>query len=126
MRISDWSSDVCSSDLSSSGNGKSGREALTREDPGNSAINLADLSFHVAGLKRIKGGILAGDAGDMNIIADPPCLAVAKRLFDIGPRVDDAVRAHRTGLALGRASGRESVCQYVSISVVAGSVKQKN
>src|SRR3546814_18133316 len=77
MRISDWSSDVCSSDLAPVG-------AL--------------------------GRAFAGKHAD--------------RVFAAAP-----VRIHAAGVRIvaeiGRASCRERVCQYVSISVVAVSLKKK-
>src|SRR3546814_19618544 len=39
---------------------------------------------------------------------------------DVGSRIDDAY-----GQEIGRASGRERVCQYVEIAVVAVSIKKK-
>src|SRR3546814_15109528 len=87
MRISDWSSDVCSSDLI----------ALDRATLGN----------------------WAGRAGfHLRPIAERMCwhLADAERLF-----MDET-----TAPEIGRASCRERVCQYLSISVVAVSLKTKN
>src|SRR3546814_20958075 len=90
MRISDWSSDVCSSDLFSS----------------------ARAAVRAAFRPR----------------------AVRDRRRRIGPaiRAASATAGHRRPLypaanraEIGRASCRERVCQYVSISVVAGSLKQK-
>src|SRR3546814_15749142 len=74
LRISDWSSDVCSSDL------------LTPLRGGDLHMNRRDFIKTVA----------AGSAAT---------LAAEKQI--------------------GRASCRERVCQYVSISVVAGSLKKK-
>src|SRR3546814_2724046 len=96
MRISDWSSDVCSSDLIA-----------------NSEI------FRQRDLNR---------------------LAVRKRLVDVelidreivleGTGVGDLDHLARSRLKLlgkiGRASCRERVCQYVSISVVDVALKRKN
>src|SRR3546814_12887245 len=77
MRISDWSSDVCSSDLSARW-----RRALARASPPR---------------------------------ADRP--ARGRRCRAAAPR--------RRSAEIGRASCRERVCQYVSISVVAVSLKKK-
>src|SRR3546814_19036478 len=84
MRISDWSSDVCSSDLLAS--------ARPLHHP-----------------RRRGRGCAAGGG-------DPP--------FRIWPRPDrDRPRIRSDGDEIGRASCRERVCQYVSISVVAVSLK---
>src|SRR3546814_18902603 len=91
MRISDWSSDVCSSDLSG------GRCFF--EDP-----------FGV--ISMLKACSTTG----------------AHR----SSRTPDGEHCHRGGddphrsAQIGRASCRERVCQYVSISVVAVSLKKKN
>src|SRR3546814_8993840 len=78
MRISDWSSDVCSSDLS--------------------------LDIDPSRL------VLAGDSAGATLAA-----VTALRLRDEGG----------AAVQIGRASCRERVCQYVSISVVAASLKKK-
>src|SRR3546814_20045180 len=79
MRISDWSSDVCSSDLPEAVAG-AGAPARSR-------------------YLRVDGG------GEEALGADPVAGADAREI--------------------GRASCRERVCQYVSISVVAVSLKKK-
>src|SRR3546814_16899674 len=102
MRISDWSSDVCSSDLLI--------EILA------DALG-ADVELHVdlgCGLPLIDGGrARIFERQILHILRDEPdrrtvVLAVAQRFGEIG-----------------RASCRERVCQYVSISVVAVSLKKK-
>src|SRR3546814_19302204 len=75
MRISDWSSDVCSSDLPA---------------------------------RLVQDGSV-------------PALRVAGRTHPPGVAVPAAVVERE----IGRASCRERVCQYVSISVVAASLKQQ-
>src|SRR3546814_18093549 len=83
MRISDWSSDVCSSDLSA--------------EP----FRYADIAFNDRRERRFS----------IFFRADPPSRAAS---HDRG----------RSRLPeIGRASCRERVCQYVEISVVAGSLK---
>src|SRR3546814_20880716 len=94
MRISDWSSDVCSSDLHD--------EVVI--------VELADLDQ--AGLDAV-----------------PAVLVVQHhRLPHEGFELGDAVSALDDVIVviareIGRASCRESVCQYVSISVAAVSLK---
>src|SRR3546814_20017126 len=86
MRISDWSSDVCSSDLATNEAGRQpcglvgGKDFLHHGQPGQAGI------------------------GDQQrpLPAEVPA-----------------------GLQIGRASCRERVCQYVSISVVAVSLKKQ-
>src|SRR3546814_7427720 len=91
MRISDWSSDVCSSDL-----------GLLADNDGHRAAVLGIGGF---GRTEFGGAFLA--------IADHVDAA----------RVDAERR--QVIFQIGRASCRERVCQYVSISVVAVSLKKK-
>src|SRR3546814_14476643 len=93
MRISDWSSDVCSSDLRSPQGTVVGRPGPL---PVLQAAGKGKVRMAVAG--RRQGGGDAGAAGD------------AGR----GDRLADAEAD-----LIGSASCRERVCQYVSISVVA-------
>src|SRR3546814_15040003 len=104
MRISDWSSDVCSSDL---------RRFL------HPAHRLADVAGEglVGAEEEMK---VRFDAEDelLHEIADRRIGGQAERL--VADKVADMVGAARR--QIGRASCRERVCQYVSISVVAGSL----
>src|SRR3546814_13110069 len=89
MRISDWSSDVCSSDLS--------------------------LPCHPPSCQ---------------CLGDQPPRVVAPEQRDEAAHARPGARSEqrlieRPEPELGRASCRERVCQYVSISVVAASLKQK-
>src|SRR3546814_15853765 len=96
MRISDWSSDVCSSDLA------------TLPDRGR-----AERPHHRQPLPEGRGAARAMIAMALAL------LAVVALVAAVGPA---------TGYAdgqIGRASCRERVCQYVSISVVAVSLKKK-
>src|SRR3546814_15854788 len=101
MRISDWSSDVCSSDLNGGQTGGFGA--------GQALGAMAEIADR-AGLRAI-----GADAGfrDVEInLHDPP---LAPDRFD----------QQREPGQIGRASCRERVCQYVWISVVAGYLKKK-
>src|SRR3546814_20877980 len=99
MRISDWSSDVCSSDLI----GHEAQQHLRRGLAADAAIDDA-----LAEQRRVGGLPHFGD-----------------RIADEHQFLRDALeRAVR--VEIGRASCRERVCQYVSISVVAVSLKKKN
>src|SRR3546814_21142330 len=96
MRISDWSSDVCSSDLKdhpvkSQGGQGSGRKRALR---------------HVTRVRK-------GNA--------TPCKIKIGRLADLFKASRSDFWQHSG--KIGRESCRERVCQYVYISVVAGSLK---
>src|SRR3546814_17819409 len=94
MRISDWSSDVCSSDLEMM---PRGRVDELHRDPHPAA------GASQAALQKVADAEIA-----------PRLLRV--RLAPLEPD---------GGVQIGRASGRERGCQYVSISVVAVSLKQQ-
>src|SRR3546814_17376745 len=93
MRISDWSSDVCSSDL---------RDQTDQDRPQNS--------------KPVSFG--EGPQARLEMHSRPPITRIPRR-----PRSRPARRRRRP---IGRASCRERVCQYVSISVVDVSLKNKD
>src|SRR3546814_18333670 len=96
MRISDWSSDVCSSDLL--------RESEERYRLASHATNdvIWDWSHRTDRIEWGNG-------------------AVSEQHHEEHPTVQ-----HGNAGQIGRASCRERVCQYVSISVVAVSLKKKN
>src|SRR3546814_12435015 len=111
MRISDWSSDVCSSDLDDRAPA-AGATARTGDDAGGRGLGGRDLPGIGlplrAGEDRDSAGRPAG------VVPHPPGLPDADRPGpDRGPEI-------------GRASCRGRVGQYVSISVVAVSLKKKN
>src|SRR3546814_21021028 len=100
LRISDWSSDVCSSDLS-------GEEIPVRADIG-SLMPIA--------------GLPGGDWVGYHYSSTQPGELVRIALSPHGaPRLTRLSRARE----IGRASCRESVCQYVSISVDDASLKKQ-
>src|SRR3546814_15226735 len=96
MRISDWSSDVCSSDLA---------ERHHRLDAGHTRQALMDLD------QRIPPDEVARKPQLMDDLLQPKLLGL----------VDDDEQHLVVQLRdqIGRASCREGECQYVSISVVA-------
>src|SRR3546814_20128596 len=115
MRISDWSSDVCSSDLA-------GPHFIHRN---------FDRHTRFCGLSGVDGERSGGHAEQADIIAE------AKMVDGKGHlcvhRIDGIVASLHAGrawcawqgrgvLQLGSASCRERVCQYVYISVVAVSL----
>src|SRR3546814_16902383 len=103
MRISDWSSDVCSSDLQRRSIGKCNSKSIE-------GIHQAD---------RIS------EIGELSIVE----FGSGSRVVGIGNAgFGDACYSFRPGMSVeqnGRASGRASVCQYGYISVDAVDLKQK-
>src|SRR3546814_15561209 len=100
MRISDWSSDVCSSDL-----------APVRSAAGAANYFAKDDYYTVEGSSEVS--LWAGEgATDLGLS---------------GEVTKDGFEAILNGSLpeIGRASCRERVCQYVYISVVAVSLKKK-
>src|SRR3546814_14067625 len=103
MRISDWSSDVCSSDLIAI--------IMPRGTLWTRNVQLAELDIGTFVTKMFE-----------KKLKEP----VQINCGLIGFTVRDGVAAADPILQIGRASCRERVCQYVLISVVADSVKKKN
>src|SRR3546814_17190059 len=97
MRISDWSSDVCSSDLL--------REEI--------AID-SQLLVHITG----EVGVL------QHVFAHIQEHGIHQPYHAVHMRLEGGGQVHRV-VEIGRASCRERVCQYVYISVVAVSLKKK-
>src|SRR3546814_15138714 len=88
MRISDWSSDVCSSDLT--------------------GVRVV-MDVLITPIER------RGRPGPCRVLPFSLCQKT------VGARFCGRARRLRETLQIGRESRRERVCQYVSISVVAGS-----
>src|SRR3546814_14127325 len=116
MRISDWSSDVCSSDLfvwplriSDQSAAKRNHVELFTFDAFSDFLDIVGNDC-AACFKRSKQVFRQADATDRH-------QRLASQLFR--PRRPRQVRK------IGRASCRERVCQYVSNSVVAVSLKKK-
>src|SRR3546814_12996935 len=116
MRISDWSSDVCSSDLLGA---VSGAAADDREQP-LLALNTA-MMMNGFVLRLAEGTVVhepievvhLGGAGDQPLAYHP------RNLIVLAPRSQVTLIEHPTHLGpigeeeIGRASCRERVCQYV-------------
>src|SRR3546814_16145594 len=126
MRISDWSSDVCSSDLH-----EFSALAGVREDVTDIVLNVKQIALKMEGEgpKRLQlsatgpGEVKAGDiavAGDIEVMnpdliichLDEGATLNMELTADIGQGSVPAV-ANRPAAALGRGSGRERGCQYV-------------
>src|SRR3546814_13773466 len=78
--------------------------------------------LHVYGLYN-NGRSISDLAGDVQAVSNIETGVRALRLYEawIDQKIGDAASIKQ----IGRASGRESVCRYVSISVVAGYLKTK-
>src|SRR3546814_14422881 len=110
MRISDWSSDMCSSDLRDGPPRparRADRGARLRPCPGADGAGTDPA-----------GGRLAGGGMKGNFVRRP--------YHDLGPWPATRLKLPlRDGGEIGRASGRERECPYGEISVVAGSSRKK-
>src|SRR3546814_17384345 len=106
MRISDWSSDVCSSDLAAAKQTHHAPELQRRPRLDDNSAAQTD----IAGIEH--GGLPRRDR--------PLILGERQREGIVGNAFQDTGR-----IEIGRTSGRERVCQYVYILVVAVSLKKK-
>src|SRR3546814_11720812 len=114
MRISDWSSDVCSSDLTPEHN--FGPAALSN------GIKVTPLARRLAAERSIDLATVAGSGPNGRIVADD--------IRDAEPPVLQVSAAATTSLAaaakqIGRASSRERVGRYVCDWRVGVAVKKK-
>src|SRR3546814_13835407 len=123
MRISDWSSDVCSSDLSGQPNGvfervDAGRfaAAVGEDFPARCPIAFWFDAPRVDAAHRALAAEAVGDVGDEFGTRDRG----AVHRDPVGAREQPSPRA------IGRASCRERVCQYGYIWVCAGSLTNKS
>src|SRR3546814_20496419 len=117
MRISDWSSDVCSSDLRALDDGDIVRISRGLYQDPQSDVDSEQTLAEVA--KRIPKGVIAMvSALAYHGLTDQ---MPRKTWVAIGARDWSPVSDYQ----IGRASCRERVCQYVSISVGAVELKKK-
>src|SRR3546814_17149852 len=116
MRISDWSSDVCSSDLQAI-RPKGDRRRTNRA--------LVARWKQAAAYRKIT---FFGDFVNQAIASNPEPISLRNDIRTLGKTLGDVIKDCE-GKAIydeiGRASGRERVCKYVRRSVVAGSLKKK-
>src|SRR3546814_11677698 len=101
MRISDWSSDVCSSDLTGAEIAEHLRAAIL---PSETLINA--LSRRVSELPQVSALHAYDQKGYL-------WLATGSDAMPLDVAGNDTFRRLRDGQQIGRASCRESVCQYV-------------
>src|SRR3546814_14083526 len=104
MRISDWSSDVCSSDLDAKALTFTGRVAIDLDLFESSTIitmNALDLAFTSASIAKAGNS----DAAPLTVTVD----AAAQTVTFTAPKALAPGKYRQ----IGRASGRERVCQYV-------------
>src|SRR3546814_19355219 len=120
MRISDWSSDVCSSDLQFS------RSFTVSVERTLSILKPDVIAKNVVGqvVARIESAGLKVIASRMTHLTQTE----AEGFYAVHrerPFFGDLVKFMISGPEIGSASCRERVCKYVSISVVAVSLKKK-
>src|SRR3546814_17165798 len=117
MRISDWSSDVCSSDLA--GGEAGGAGVLSGPSGGASAGGTVGAS---SGVGEGAGGTSCATAA----VAIPSAIAVNIKGRKVNVIHDRPLRMYPvcSPWEIGRASCRERVCQLVSISVLAVYLKK--
>src|SRR3546814_14180347 len=144
MRISDWSSDVCSSDLPAQGEpvveaitpgqrvGQVGAEIrvilVTHRKRSAQAVGEVAFQLHVLGdgMPRIVARVLRPPAGKaLGAARDPGIAHVPRGDVALDDLVSLAQVLRAEAKELGRASCRERVCQYVEISVGPVSLKKK-
>src|SRR3546814_11431558 len=121
MRISDWSSDVCSSDLSRARQHTRGAEAQEGV--------VGEFDRQVQAGQEVGIGRAVGDRRRLHLSADELRIEARRRLDGVDDLDADIAAnggAARVVVELGqsgRASCRERVCQYVYISEVPVSLK---
>src|SRR3546814_14959117 len=119
MRISDWSSDVCSSDLTDYHRAKWGPLARGALRAGEwLALSFADRVIAVS--PSLAAQLRQSFPQRAHSIASIP-----NGTSDLPGDADPALIFERLGSEIGRASCRERVCQSVKIPVVAGQLKKK-
>src|SRR3546814_19220981 len=116
MRISDWSSDVCSSDLGAVADDR-GRQA----DDRHAAVDIDHLAqAHAARTPARSPTPDTAAANGIYRAAEPAAARGA------GPARGPAASALCPAREIGRAPCRARLCQYVEISVVSSSIQNQN
>src|SRR3546814_17677854 len=112
MRISDWSSDVCSSDLHS-------RPWLGRIDvPTAVVVMTKDRVIPTPRQYRFARAIPGATVHEVEE-GHAGCVLGAERFVPVFLEAVNTAHARRRDFKIGRAQGRERVCKSASISVVA-------
>src|SRR3546814_21109315 len=115
MRISDWSSDVCSSDLLAA-------LADRLQRCGNEGADRRGYDRGIQLFGRQVGRPARPAAPQRQRALLPALVAFLREGIDFAPLPGDDLRED---MQIGKASCRERGCQYVTISVAAGSIKNK-
>src|SRR3546814_16226699 len=105
MRISDWSSDVCSSDLASVEVDDVIDVEIEHRDPRDAGMQVDRLVQHDPAVAAAKPGPAPVVAPDFNLETE--------LLVELHARRHAPDRLHGHKAEIGRASCRERVCQYV-------------
>src|SRR3546814_17044866 len=104
MRISDWSSDVCSSDLCASWRHRSPSAAANASAPGSSACESGALP-----------ALPVAKASTVSLVEVSLSTVMHEKVVRLAALSSASIEVE--GDEIGRASCRERVCQYVVISV---------
>src|SRR3546814_19795986 len=121
MRISDWSSDVCSSDLALAQLRDQVRLSITDEGLRIDILDEDDFAMFDLGTNHLSpaaSALLTQVASAVSALPNPVAMRGHTDSLPYKPRPGTAPE-------IGSASCRESVCQYVKISVVLVSLKKK-
>src|SRR3546814_19231371 len=127
MRISDWSSDVCSSDLITGGLGTNALVSLDSGEGDLVGVATEDIPNNSNGRVTTFGTVndintSAFIDGDVLYSSATGTLTTALTASFVGVVLNASPSIGRILVKIGRASCRESGCQYVKISVVAVSL----
>src|SRR3546814_12527493 len=119
MRISDWSSDVCSSDLTSQPDHLDRRTLQLCPSPGECEGPHSLISSLLVSI------LMAGSTPAIVPSASSTDEATTLEIKNTCLEAVNGDEAAEISCTIGRASCRERVCQYVSISGVGVSIKKK-
>src|SRR3546814_19580503 len=120
MRISDWSSDVCSSDLPDETRNRSFQKEWLA----------VTLSAAIYGFGSAFSDAASSNDIDILILHPSGDVAACRFAIECKARLGQLISSVAVTMLsvteeIGRGSSREQVCQYVEISGVAGDVKKK-
>src|SRR3546814_14098797 len=122
MRISDWSSDVCSSDLGQQSRRSGGHDGLPAFDPGAGAADSTLGRLYQIGRRELTERLAEGRASGSRFAIRAQSIAAIRPALDAGQgRASQKLNKQKNE----RESCRENGCQYVESSVVAVTLKKK-